>query len=123
MLCTARSTVTGSCDNDGVHIIKGYNLSSTPLATLCGDEILSPVTVSGPVLLNFYSNAHTPDFGFKFSYRITPCGGVFNLSTGIVKSPSYSYSDYPNDMRCVYTITVRDDRVIQLKYVEGPLPS
>eukprot|EP00069_Balaena_mysticetus_P005320 bmy_04745T0 len=110
----ARSTVTGSCVNDGVHIVRGYSLSSTPLATLCGDESLSPVTISGPVLLNFYSNAHTTDLGFKFSYRITPCGGVFNLSTGVIKSPFYSYSAYPNNMHCLYTITIRDDRVIQL---------
>ncbi|OWK03088.1 CUBN [Cervus elaphus hippelaphus] len=67
----AHSAVTGSCVNDGVHIIRGYNLSSTPLATLCGEDNLSPLTVSGPVLLNFYSNAHTTDLGFKFSYRIT----------------------------------------------------
>lgn len=112
----ARSTVSGSCDSDGVHIIRGHSLSSMPLVTLCGDEALSPVTISGPVLLNFYSNAHTTDFGFKFSYRITPCGGTFNLSFGIIKSPSYSYSNYPNDMHCLYTVTVRDDRVIQLKF-------
>lgn len=71
LLRTARSAVTGSCVNDGVHIIRGYSLASTPFATVCGDESLSPVSISGPMLLNFYSNAHTTDFGFKFSYRIT----------------------------------------------------
>uniref|UniRef100_A0A8C3YL53 Cubilin n=1 Tax=Catagonus wagneri TaxID=51154 RepID=A0A8C3YL53_9CETA len=112
----ARSAVLGSCVSDGVHIISGHSLSSTPLVTLCGEEVLSPVTISGPVLLNFYSNAHTTDFGFKFSYRITPCGGTFNLSSGILKSPSYSHSDYPNNMHCLYSITGRDDRVILLKF-------
>ncbi|KAI4562255.1 hypothetical protein MJT46_011217 [Ovis ammon polii x Ovis aries] len=125
----AHSAVTGSCVNDGVHIIRGYNLSSTPLATLCGEDSLSPLTVSGPVLLNFYSNAHTTDLGFKFSYRITfiiilcisptsipACGGVFNLSTGVIKSPLYTYSNYPDNMHCLYTITVRSNRVIQLKF-------
>lgn len=71
MLPTARSAVTGSCDNDGLHIIRGYSVASTPFATVCGDEVLSPVTISGPVLLNFYSNSHTPAFGFKLSYQIT----------------------------------------------------
>ncbi|KAM7237074.1 hypothetical protein CapIbe_011318 [Capra ibex] len=112
----AHSAVTGSCVNDGVHIIRGYNLSSTPLATLCGEDSLSPLTISGPVLLNFYSNAHTTDLGFKFSYRITSCGGVFNLSTGVIKSPLYTYSNYPDNMHCLYTITVRSNRVIQLKF-------
>ena len=71
ILHTARSAITGSCANDGVHIIRGSNLSSTPFATVCGNEILSPVTILGPVLLNFYSNAHTTDLGFKFNYKIT----------------------------------------------------
>lgn len=71
VLHPARSAVTGSCASDGVHIIRGSNFSSAPFATVCGDEILSPVTILGPVLLNFYSNAHTTDLGFKFNYKIT----------------------------------------------------
>lgn len=70
MLCTARSAITGSCDGDGVRIISGHSAASPPLATVCGDERLAPITVSGPVLLNFYSNSHATDFGFKFSYQI-----------------------------------------------------
>ncbi|XP_006159809.2 LOW QUALITY PROTEIN: cubilin [Tupaia chinensis] len=112
----ARSAITGSCDSDGVHIIKGSNLSSTPLATVCGDETLSPLSVTGPMLLNFYSNAHVTDFGFKFSYRITSCGGVFNFSSGLINSPAYSYAGYPNDVHCLYSIIVKDDRVILLKF-------
>ncbi|XP_036131390.1 cubilin [Molossus molossus] len=114
----ARSAVTGSCDSDGVHIIRGHSVASTPFATMCGDEIPSPVTISGPVLLNFYSNSHTTDFGFKLSYQITSCGGVFNFSSGLIRSPAYSYSDYPNDLYCLYNITVRDHKVILLKFIE-----
>ncbi|XP_036315022.1 cubilin [Pipistrellus kuhlii] len=114
----ARSAVTGSCDNDGLHIIRGHSGASAPFATVCGDEVLSPVTVPGPVLLNFYSNSHTTDFGFKLSYRITSCGGVFNFSTGIIRSPAYSYSAYPNDMYCLYNITVSGDKVILLKFID-----
>ncbi|XP_008565950.1 PREDICTED: cubilin [Galeopterus variegatus] len=112
----AHSAVTGSCANDGVHIIRGTSFSSTPIATMCGEEILAPLTIMGPVLLNFYSNAHITDLGFKFSYRIISCGGVFNFSSGFIRSPAYSYTDYPNDMHCLYNITVRDNRVIQLKF-------
>lgn len=52
-----------------------------------------------------------------FPSSIAACGGVFNFSTGIIKSPAYSYSDYPNNMYCLYNITVRDNKVILLKYV------
>ncbi|XP_004716072.1 cubilin [Echinops telfairi] len=112
----ARSAIAGSCVNDGVHIIRGYSLSSTPFATLCGDETPAPVSISGPVLLYFYSNAHITDYGFKFSYRIASCGGMFNFSTGIIRSPAYSHSDYPNHMYCLYTITVEENKLIQLKF-------
>ncbi|XP_040824205.1 cubilin [Ochotona curzoniae] len=112
----ARSAISGTCANDGVHIIRGYSLSSTPAATVCGAETLAPLAITGPVLLNFYSNDHITDFGFKFSYRITSCGGVYNFSSGIVNSPAYSYTDYPNNLYCLYTVTVREDRVIQIKF-------
>ncbi|XP_075408563.1 cubilin [Tenrec ecaudatus] len=112
----ARSAIAGSCVNDGVHIIRGYSLSSTPFATLCGDETPAPVSISGPVLLNFYSNARITDYGFKFSYRIAPCGGVFNFSVGIIRSPAYSHADYPNHMYCLYTIIVEENKLIQLKF-------
>nr|XP_020016661.1 cubilin-like [Castor canadensis] len=112
----ARSAITGSCENDGVHIIRGHSPSSTPVATVCGDETLAPMTLTGPVLLNFYSNAHITDLGFKFSYSIIPCGGTYNYSTGTIRSPSYSISNYPNNIFCVYTITVRENRVILLKF-------
>ncbi|XP_037366570.1 cubilin isoform X2 [Talpa occidentalis] len=112
----ARSAIAGSCAHDGVRIIRGYSSASTPFATLCGDDTPSPIALSGPVMLNFYSNAHTTDFGFKLSYRITPCGGMFNFTSGVIRSPAYSYSDYPNNMFCLYTITVWANRVIQLKF-------
>ncbi|XP_058537778.1 cubilin isoform X1 [Neofelis nebulosa] len=112
----ARSAVTGSCDSDGLHIIRGSSFSSTPFATICGDEILPPVTIVGPVLFNFYSNAYTTALGFKLDYKITPCGGVFNFSIGVIRSPAYAHSDYPNNIYCLYTIIGREDRVIQLKF-------
>ncbi|NP_445784.3 cubilin precursor [Rattus norvegicus] len=111
-----RSAITGTCDHDGLHIIKGRNLSSTPLVTICGSETLRPLTVDGPVLLNFYSDAYTTDFGFKISYRAITCGGIYNESSGILRSPSYSYSNYPNNLYCVYSLHVRSSRVIIIRF-------
>lgn len=70
VLYVDRSAVSGTCDYDGLHIIKGHNLSSTPLVTICGSETLRPLTIDGPVMLNFYSDAYITDFGFKISYRV-----------------------------------------------------
>ncbi|XP_049633697.1 cubilin [Suncus etruscus] len=114
----ARSAITGTCSHDGLHIIRGLRLAAPPLATLCGNELPTPITLSGPVMLNFYSDAHTTDFGFKISYRRMPCGGRFNYTVGYIRSPGYSFSDYPNNVHCQYIITVREDRVIQLKFID-----
>lgn len=111
-----RSAITGDCDHDGLHIIKGHNLSSTPLVTICGSEALHPLTVDGPVSLNFYSNAYATDFGFKISYRVTTCGGTYNRSVGILNSPLETNTNYPNNAYCVYSIYVRSDRLIQLRF-------
>ncbi|XP_037693302.1 cubilin [Choloepus didactylus] len=119
----ARSAMTGSCAGDGVHIVRGLSLSSMPFATLCGDETPAPITITGPVLLNFFSDAHTTDFGFKLSYRVTPCGGEFNTTSGTIRSPGYA-SDYPNDVLCLYRITARNGTVLQLKFNDfGVVPS
>ncbi|XP_023561215.1 cubilin [Octodon degus] len=112
----ARSAVTGSCDSDGLHIFRGNSVSSSPVATLCGDETLDNIGVFSPVLLNFYSNAHITDFGFKVSYRITSCGGVYNSSTGTIRSPSYLDSTYPNNVYCLYNIFVGNDKMVLLKF-------
>ncbi|XP_072507728.1 cubilin [Notamacropus eugenii] len=112
----APSALTGSCINDGVKVLRGYQATSTPTATLCGDEIPESISLTGPVTLNFYSNSRNTDFGFKAMYRIIPCGGTFNSSFGIIRSPAYLQMNYPIDINCSYLITVRNDRVIALKF-------
>ncbi|XP_068942361.1 cubilin [Petaurus breviceps papuanus] len=112
----APSALSGSCINDGVKIIRGYQATSTPTATFCGNEIPESMSLTGPITLNFYSNSRNTDFGFKAAYRIISCGGRFNSSFGIIRSPSYSQANYPNDINCSYLITVRNDRVIALKF-------
>nr|XP_023417709.1 cubilin [Cavia porcellus] len=112
----ARSATTGNCDSDGLHILRGDSLSSTPVATVCGDETLDAIGVSGPVLLNFFSNSHVTDFGFKISYQTTSCGGTYRSSIGTIQSTSYPNSNYPNNIYCLYNIFVRNDRIVQLKF-------
>ncbi|XP_001377380.2 cubilin [Monodelphis domestica] len=110
------SELSGGCINDGIKIIRGYQASSTPTATFCGNEIPESISVSGPMTLHFYTNSHNTDFGFKATYRKIPCGGRFNSSFNIIRSPGYPQSNYPNNMDCSYLITVRNDKVIELKF-------
>lgn len=66
---------------------------------------------------NYFSMVWVLIVLYTFPSFLVACGGMFNFSTGIIRSPAYSYSAYPNDVYCLYNITVRGDKVILLKYV------
>lgn len=48
---------------------------------------------------------------------VLACGGIYNESSGILRSPSYSYSNYPNNLYCVYSLHVSSSRVIIIRYI------
>lgn len=57
------------CVYDGVSIFSGTRVTPHPLITLCGNELPAPVSVSGPMLLNFYTDSHIAGFGFQARFR------------------------------------------------------
>uniref|UniRef100_A0A8C8BEW9 Cubilin n=1 Tax=Otus sunia TaxID=257818 RepID=A0A8C8BEW9_9STRI len=104
------------CLYDGVSIFSGTRVTSHPLITLCGNELPAPVSVFGPMLLNFYTDSHIVGFGFQARYRAIVCGGIFNGSVGVISSPAHSTLDYHNNMNCSYYITVGNGKVVALKF-------
>uniref|UniRef100_A0A8C0J8V6 Cubilin n=1 Tax=Chelonoidis abingdonii TaxID=106734 RepID=A0A8C0J8V6_CHEAB len=107
---------TGTCAYDGMKIFRGTRITPYPVTTMCGTEIPRPVSSFGPMLLNFYTNSHIVGLGFLATYRIIPCGGLFNGSSGTVSSPTHSFTDYHNNMNCSYHITVGNNKVVALKF-------
>uniref|UniRef100_A0A8C3I7Z9 Cubilin n=1 Tax=Chrysemys picta bellii TaxID=8478 RepID=A0A8C3I7Z9_CHRPI len=107
---------TGTCAYDGVKIFRGTRVTPYPVTTMCGTEIPRPVSSFGSMLLNFYTDSHIVGLGFLATYRIIPCGGLFNRSSGTVSSPAHSFSDYHNNMNCSYHITVGNNKVVALKF-------
>uniref|UniRef100_A0A8C0FEB1 Cubilin n=1 Tax=Bubo bubo TaxID=30461 RepID=A0A8C0FEB1_BUBBB len=104
------------CLYDGVSIFSGTRVTPHPLITLCGNELPAPVSVFGPMLLNFYTDSHIVGFGFQARYRAIVCGGIFNGSVGVISSPAHSVLDYHNNMNCSYYITVGNGKVVALKF-------
>ncbi|XP_029110994.1 cubilin [Scleropages formosus] len=105
-----------TCQYDGLRIYNGPTISSPLLAHLCGDTIPGPYSTFGPMLLNFYSDITINDNGFLAEYRMIPCGGVFNGSTGSISSPTLSISNYHHNMNCTYHIIVGSNRIVELKF-------
>ncbi|XP_064410135.1 cubilin [Latimeria chalumnae] len=105
-----------SCLYDGVKIFAGAAATGNPVATLCGREIPDPVSVLGSALLNFYTDSTLVDNGYLANYRVVPCGGTFHGSSGTISSPTYSFTNYHNNMNCMYHIVVGNNRIIELKF-------
>lgn len=57
------------CLYDGVSIFRGTRVTPQPVVTLCGSEVPEPISVFGPMLLNFYTDSHIAGFGFQARYR------------------------------------------------------
>ncbi|XP_054027363.1 cubilin [Dryobates pubescens] len=104
------------CLYDGLSIFSGTRVTPQPLITLCGNELPAPVSVFGPMLLNFYTDSHVVGFGFQARYRAVACGGAFGGSLGVISSPAHSLLDYHHNMNCSYHITVGSSRVVALKF-------
>ncbi|KAK2531299.1 Cubn [Columba livia] len=104
------------CVYDGVSIFSGTRVTPHPLITLCGNELPAPVSVFGPMLLNFYTDSHIAGFGFQARFRAFACGGIFSGPDGVISSPAHSVLDYHNNMNCSYYITVGNGKVVALKF-------
>ncbi|XP_053714419.1 cubilin isoform X1 [Synchiropus splendidus] len=111
-----------TCLYDGLKI---YDVSAggPPVATLCGSTVPGMFTTFGPMLLQFYSDSMISDTGFLAHYIASPCGGLFNSTSGTISSPALSMVNYHHNINCTYHIVVTANRVIDLKFntfdVEG----
>ncbi|XP_075684851.1 cubilin [Rhinoderma darwinii] len=112
-----------SCDRDRVKIISGTPISGISLATLCGTSVPAPISSRGTMSINFYTNSDVTMHGFMATYRMYPCGGTYNRTSGILSSPAHSFTNYHNNMNCTYLITAQENKIIELKFnqfdVEG----
>ncbi|KAG7219563.1 hypothetical protein INR49_018990 [Caranx melampygus] len=104
-----------TCQYDGLKI---YSLTtgSTPITTVCGSSIPGPVSTFGPMMLHFYSDSVLSDSGFMAEYRAIPCGGYYNSSMGSVSSPALSMTNYHHNINCTYSIQVKTNRIIKLRF-------
>lgn len=104
-----------TCLYDGLKLYT-HNSDGSPVATLCGDSLPGPFSTFGPMILHFYSDSVLSDSGFMAEYSVIPCGGFFNNSAGTLKSPTLSMTNYHHNINCTYHVTVRANKVVDLKF-------
>ncbi|XP_075068011.1 cubilin [Mixophyes fleayi] len=107
---------SSSCSKDRVKIFSGASTSGTSMTTLCGDSVPAPVSSRGTMTINFYTDSSITMHGFMASYRVIPCGGTYNSTAGVIRSPMHSFTNYHNNMNCTYHITAQDNKIVELKF-------
>ncbi|KAM9307657.1 cubilin [Gastrophryne carolinensis] len=107
---------SSGCQKDSVKIYSGAPPIGRPLEILCGSSVPAPVSTKGTMLITFNTDSDTSMHGFLANYMFIPCGGTYNRTFGIIRSPTYSYTDYHPNMNCTYHITVQENNIIELKF-------
>ncbi|XP_072010324.1 cubilin [Engystomops pustulosus] len=111
------STSSYSCNRDRVQI-SGDVPTPGSSVNLCGNTIPAPISSRGTMFINLYTNSNVTMHGFMATYRMYPCGGTYNRSSGTLRSPTHSFTNYHNNMNCTYLITIEENKVIELKFNE-----
>ncbi|KAG8443219.1 hypothetical protein GDO86_011865 [Hymenochirus boettgeri] len=106
--------LSSGCRKDGLKVYSGTRGSQ--IANLCGASLPAPLSAPGSMSLNFYTDSDTNMHGFMATYMIIPCGGTFNATSGTLRSPTLSFTNYHNNMNCTYHITVQENKIIELKF-------
>ncbi|XP_028288640.1 cubilin [Parambassis ranga] len=99
---------TTSCLYDYLEVRDGSTLNANLISRLCGNTRPSTQFSTGSfMLLRFRTDNSVTHKGFKLKYSIATCGGTFIGQTGMIHSPGFPQSNYPDSSTCEW-------------YLEGP---
>lgn len=89
--------------------------------TFCGNRGLHrTLMLHAPVKIEFKTDREISNRGFKISYQIEKCGGVYTANSGYIENVRHN-NRYLRQMNCTYIIKVQEGRVISLKFSEFQL--
>ncbi|KAK3791976.1 hypothetical protein RRG08_035467, partial [Elysia crispata] len=102
---------------DSVTIHDGSNSTAGFLGRLCGSGYSDSIVASSNSLYILFTSDNSFSLsGFQAQWSINQgCGQALTGNNGTLKSPNYPYN-YPNDARCVWTITTDPDTRVMLTF-------
>nr|XP_023646366.1 cubilin [Paramormyrops kingsleyae] len=96
------------CVYDYLELRDGATSDDPLIARLCGNQKPPTQRSTGTVMrLRFRTDSMVTHKGFRAKYSITTCGGTYTGQSGIIHSPGYPDSHYPDGSICEW-------------YIEGP---
>ena len=106
------------CDWDFLEIKDGMSETSPLIGRYCGSVFPTkqPLMSTGHGLfIRFRADASFAGKGFKLEYQ-TECGGIFEGTEGVIKSPFYP-DYYPANRECRYLIRVPLNHVVSVEFL------
>uniref|UniRef100_A0A3P8P3D4 Cubilin n=1 Tax=Astatotilapia calliptera TaxID=8154 RepID=A0A3P8P3D4_ASTCA len=99
---------TSSCMYDYLELRDGSTSNNNIISRLCGNTRPSTQHSTGSSMwLRFRTDASVTHQGFKAKYSIATCGGTYIGQRGVIYSPGFPGSNYPDSSSCEW-------------YLEGP---
>eukprot|EP00794_Sanderia_malayensis_P003246 gene3246-3727_t len=108
-----------TCRHDKLNIYNGSSLSAPQIGSYCGSRVV-PFNVSSTVsslFMQFISDSSLAYRGFRATYEIIGCSGMYTAENGTFATPNYP-SSYPINRMCKFMIKVAPGRRIQLNFSE-----
>ena len=103
-----------NCGYDYIAVYQGNSSNGRLLGKFCGNTAPQPLSAIGQMFIQFYTDGSVNADGWRASYRVSECGGVYTEPSGLIQTPTFP-STYHNDHNCTWYITVVPNRVVDIK--------
>ncbi|RWS30687.1 cubilin-like protein [Leptotrombidium deliense] len=106
------------CKFDYIEIFDGGSEDAPSLGRFCKESEKPPpfISTTNEIFIKFRTDGSATGTGFLGQYE-TNCGGYFNYTQGVIKSPSFP-NYYPSGKECIYTILTEPKNFIKLEFLD-----
>ncbi|CAL1576609.1 unnamed protein product [Knipowitschia caucasica] len=115
---------TTNCQYDYLEVRDGSDSSAPLVSRLCGTTLPSTQRSTGSFMtLRFRTDTSVAHKGFKARYSISSCGGRFIGQSGVIHSPGFPSSHYPDNSLCEWFLEGPTGHYLTLTYQNLSLSS
>ncbi|KTF87440.1 hypothetical protein cypCar_00025640 [Cyprinus carpio] len=112
------------CIYDYIEVRDGPTSDAALIGRLCGNTRPSTQHSSGTTMyIRFRTDGSITHIGFKAKYSIATCGGTYTGQSGIIRSPGYPDSNYPDNSNCEWYLEGPTGHYLTLTYTTLDLQS
>lgn len=111
-----------NCESEYVEIRTGNTRVAQSIGRYCDQRPNPQIIESSTIQVKYFTSNADPNNGFIMNITIALCGGIYQNTEGIIKSPMYDQSTYPPNLECHYHIIGRPGSFLTITLDELVLP-